>query len=90
MGQGEILSQLFQLFRVMGFGVEGQIRVQFVEQKDVHAPYPVALVKAKHALLVNALKSFKVSTVYRCPERQGHSFIKLNLREDKLTYLHSN
>jgi hypothetical protein len=61
-----------------------------VEQKYVHASNPISLVKAKHALLVDALKSFKVGTVHRCPERQRHCFIKLYMSLEKLTYLHSN
>ncbi len=75
------MSQLFQLFRVMGLRVKGNVSIQLMEQKDVHAPDTVALVKTEGALLVNSLKCLKVGPVDWSLEGKGHCFIKMNLSE---------
>jgi len=52
-----------------------------MEQKDVHAPDTVSLVKTEGALLVNSLKCLKVGSVDWRLKGKGHCFIKMNLSE---------
>jgi hypothetical protein len=67
------LLELFEEVTCLGFGPEGQVSVEFVEQNDMEAADPVSLVEAWHSLLIDTLEGLKVRSVNWRPEGECHS-----------------